>query len=159
MSTTVSTVIEALVGLIVIGFFLAAMIPPTETGVSTLRGALNGTITGESLGTADGNGALDANTGHHLIIGATDYVLYNASGTPHTSWINTSLNVTFGTRTTRFLMEANGTANSTANSAITIDYIRGDTQAEEVADLPQLAYLIAVILAFVGIIYLYAGRG
>lgn len=155
MSTKTETVIELLLGIIVTFFLLAALIPPTEVSVSNMQGALNGTITGEAIGTA--NGAGDINAGlNHPILNTSTFVIYNESNTPHTSWVNVTVTTTNLGSTV--IINATGAANSTAGNALTMDYIRSDTQADEVASLPGFAYLLAAIMAFVGVIYLYVGR-
>lgn len=150
----VREVIGIMVSIMITFFVLSALISPTETSVQNIQTSLNGSVTGESLGTADGYGNLTATAAHPIVAGSE--TVYNGSGVASASWVNATVTVTDATGVV--VVTATGTDNSTANSAITIDYIRSDTQADEVSDLPKVAFVIALILTFVGFIYAVYGR-
>jgi hypothetical protein len=137
----VKGIIYGFLGIIVVFYLLSALLQPTESATIAVTTALNGTVTGESLGT--GPGAYY--TSYHPIKTGTDKV-YNDStqltrNSDYTINYNTGLvNIT----------------NTNATGTITIDYIR-EAYAEELSSTPEVAYLIALLSVLTGITY-YAWR-
>lgn len=149
----VKEIITFFVGILVVFYVLSAFISPVETGVSNLQGALDESVTGEVLGTADANGNLTAYADH--IIESGSETVY-ANGTASGSWANCTASVTYSTGKVDVI--ATATPNSCQNAQITIDYTRADAYGKDVKSLPKVGYIVALISVFAGLIYAWWGR-
>jgi hypothetical protein len=146
-------VISIMIGALVVFTIISAFISPVEKGVTSFESALDESVTGELLGTADASGNLAAYTQHPVTVGSE--TVY-ANGTASTAWVNATYTIDYDTGLVN--VTATGSNPSTAGATITIDYTRADAYGKDVKGLPKTAYLIALLAAFVAIIYAFWSR-
>lgn len=150
-----TNIIGAVITFILVFYVISSTYSPMETAVGNLQSNIGGAIANESLGTASGEGNLTATVNYPPI--ASGYTIYNGTGIPHGDWVNTTLSVSAGIVT----IGATGLENSTASSAITIDYAR-DVAISGVSDLnalPGVALLLFVLVTIFGVIILAVRSG